>query len=156
METFAGIAGVKTGAPFIKANGMLRHSNAVKAAQVRGVSLADEKQISAVASYVSSGSMAALADNQIVLGQGIAEALNVSIGQNVQLMLPRFAADGSLASQQTVSLTVSAVVSLGGQLDYTQVWVDLTALAGWLGLPENEVHGLAFRIDDIYAAPPES
>lgn len=150
MET---TAGVTAGAPFIKANGMLRHREAVKAAQVRGVSLLYEQHISDVRQYVTSGSMATLSDNQVVLGQGIAEALNIAVGQNVQLMLPRFAKDGSMASHRTVNLTVSAIVSLGGQLDYSQVWVDLTTLANWLGLPEGEVHGLAFRIDDIFAAP---
>ncbi|KKO44273.1 membrane protein [Arsukibacterium ikkense] len=147
------VNGVSAGAPFIKANGMLRHSGAVKAAQVRGIDLQYEQQISDVSQYVSAGTMATLENNQIVLGQGIAEALNVAVGQNLQLMLPRFAADGSLASHRTLNLTVSAVVSLGGQLDYSQVWVELSSLANWLGLPEGEVHGLAFRIDDIFAAP---
>lgn len=145
--------GVTAGAPFVKANGMLRHSGAVKAAQVRGISLAHELQISAVKEFVTQGSMATLTEQQILLGQGIAEELDVKLGQNLQLMLPRFAADGSLASHRTVNLTVSAVVALGGPLDYSQVWVDMAALAGWLGLPAGEVHGLAFRIDDIFAAP---
>ncbi|WP_213999801.1 lipoprotein-releasing ABC transporter permease subunit [Arsukibacterium sp.] len=153
LQTMASADGVIAGAPFIKANGMLRHSGAVKAAQVRGVSLSHEQQISAVAEYVSQGSMTTLNDLQIVLGQGIADALEIQVGQNLQLMLPRFAADGSLASHRTVNLTVSAVVSIGGQLDFSQVWVDIDALAGWLGVPEGEVHGLAFRIDDVFAAP---
>lgn len=153
LQSMAGAKGVVAGAPFIKANGMLRHSGAVKAAQVRGISLQHEQQISAVAEFVTQGSMATLSDQQIVLGQGIAEALAIQVGQNLQLMLPRFAADGSLASHRTVNLTVSAIVSLGGQLDYSQVWVDISALARWLGVPEGEVHGLAFKIDDVFAAP---
>ncbi|MBV2128429.1 lipoprotein-releasing ABC transporter permease subunit [Arsukibacterium indicum] len=153
LQTLASVDGVRAGAPFIKANGMLRHSGAVKAAQVRGINLQFEQQLSAVAEFVTRGSMASLDAGQIVLGQGIADALAIEVGQNLQLMLPRFAADGSLASHRTVNLTVSAVVSLGGQLDYSQVWVDINALSQWLGVPEGEVHGLAFQIDDVFAAP---
>ncbi|MDX1536145.1 lipoprotein-releasing ABC transporter permease subunit [Arsukibacterium sp.] len=153
VQMIAATDGVRAGAPFIKANGMLRHNGAVKAAQVRGVELQYEQQISALAEFVSQGSLAGLNEQQIVLGQGIAKALSIETGQNLQLMLPRFAADGSLASHRTVNLTVSAIVSLGGQLDYSQVWVDISALSRWLGVPEGEVHGLAFSIDDIFAAP---
>ncbi len=153
LATMSGVDGVSAGAPFIKANGMLRHGSAVKAAQVRGVSLQHEQQISAVTEFVTQGSMAMLDDTQIILGQGIADALDITVGQSLQLMLPRFAADGSLASHRTVSLTVSGIVALGGQLDYSQVWVDMPALALWLGMSEGEVHGLAFRVDDVFAAP---
>ena len=153
LATMSGAEGVSAGAPFIKANGMLRHGGAVKAAQVRGISLPHEQQISAVTEFVTQGSMASLDQQHIVLGQGIADALDIEVGQSLQLMLPRFATDGSLASHRTVSLTVSGIVALGGQLDYSQVWVDMPALALWLGMAEDEVHGLAFRIDDVFTAP---
>jgi lipoprotein-releasing system permease protein len=48
---------------------------------------------------------------------------------------------------------VVAIVSIGGQLDYQQAWVDIHALGNWLNYPAGAVQGFAFKIADIFAAP---
>lgn len=146
-------AGVVAGAPYIKANGMLRSGSQIKAVQLRGISVEYEQNISRVGDYVKSGSLAPLNPEQLVLGSGIAEALALKVGDSVQLMLPRFSADGRLASYSNRVLTVSGIVTVGGQLDYSQAWLDIAALAAYLDMPEGSVQGLAFKIDDVFAAP---
>lgn len=146
-------AGVVAGAPYIKANGMLRSGSQIKAVQLRGISVEYEQNISRVGDYVKSGSLAQLNPEQLVLGSGIAEALALKVGDSVQLMLPRFSADGRLASYSNRVLTVSGIVTVGGQLDYSQAWLDIAALAAYLDMPEGSVQGLAFKIDDVFAAP---
>lgn len=145
--------GVVAGAPYIKANGMLRSGSQIKAVQLRGISVEYEQNISRVGDYVKSGSLAPLNPEQLVLGSGIAEALALKVGDSVQLMLPRFSADGRLASYSNRVLTVSGIVTVGGQLDYSQAWLDIAALAAYLDMPEGSVQGLAFKIDDVFAAP---
>lgn len=144
--------GVIAGAPYIQSDAMLRAGSKVKAAGVRGIELAYEEQISQLQQFVRSGSLNSLSGNQIVLGQGIATELGVTVGDLVQLMLPQLSSDGTLAKQQNVAVEVVAVVGIGGQLDYQQVWVDLTALGQWLQLPAGAVEGLAFKVNDIFAA----
>ncbi len=144
--------GVVAGAPYIQSDAMLRAGSKVKAAGVRGIELAYEQQISQLQQFVKAGELTALTGNQIVLGQGIATELGVKVGEQVQLMLPQLSADGTLAKQQNVSVEVVAIVGIGGQLDYQQVWVDLTALGQWLQLPTGAVEGLAFKVDDIFAS----
>lgn len=146
-------AGVVAGAPYVKANGMLRSGSQIKAVQLRGISVEYEQNISRVGDYVKSGSLAPLNPEQLVLGSGIAEALALKVGDSVQLMLPRFSADGRLASYSNRVLTVSGIVTVGGQLDYSQAWLDIAALAAYLDMPEGSVQGLAFKIDDVFAAP---
>lgn len=146
-------AGVVAGAPYIKANGMLRSGSQIKAVQLRGISVEYEQDISRVGDYVKSGSLAPLNPEQLVLGSGIAEALALKVGDSVQLMLPRFSADGRLASYSNRVLTVSGIVTVGGQLDYSQAWLDIAALAAYLDMPEGSVQGLAFKINDVFAAP---
>lgn len=153
MTTLAAEAGVIAAAPYIKANGMLRNGTAVKAVQLRGIDLSFERTISNFADYVQSGEVATLQAEQIVLGSGVASALNVQVGDTVQLMLPRFTEDGRLASYSNRVLTISAIIAVGGQLDYSQAWLELAALANYLDMPEGSVQGLAFRIEDIFAAP---
>lgn len=151
-QRFDTVPQVEAVAPYIKTNGMLRHGAAVKGAQVRGVVLDDEKHISRFADYLSSGTLTSLADGQVVLGKGIADALAVTVGDSVQLMLPKMTEEGRLSSHSTINLQVIAIVAIGGQLDYSQIWVDMSALAGWIGQPENTIQGFAFKITDIFQA----
>lgn len=145
--------GVKGAAPYIKTNGMLRFGSAVKAAEVRGIKLDAERKISDFTSYVSAGQLDSLADGDIVLGQGIADALAVQVGSQVQLLLPKLTEDGRLASHSTAVFTVSAIVAIGGQLDYSHVWLDMDALAELLAVESGTVQGFAFRLSDIFQAP---
>lgn len=152
LSLLAQTQGVRSGAPYIKTNGMLRFNTAVKAAAVRGITLEYERNISDFASYVSAGQLQNLAENEVALGQGIADELGVSVGEQVQLLLPKLTEDGRLASYSTTSLTVSAIVAIGGQLDYSQIWLNLEALSSLLEMPENTVQGLAFSLTDVFAA----
>lgn len=145
--------GVVAGAPYIKANGMLRSGSQIKAVQLRGIAVEYENNISKIGDYVKSGSLAPLNPEQLVLGSGIADALALTVGDTVQLMLPRFSADGRLASYSNRILTISGIVTVGGQLDYSQAWLDISALAAYLDMPEGSVQGLAFKVDDVFAAP---
>lgn len=153
IDKLVAIEGVVAGAPYIKANGMLRRGNEVKAVQLRGIALDYEQKISDFAAYLQSGSLAPLAADQLVLGSGVAAELGLEVGDTVQLMLPRFTEDGRLASYSNRVLTLTGIVAVGGQLDYSQVWLDIGALAGYLDMPPGAAQGLAFRIDDIFAAP---
>lgn len=153
LAQLTAVDGVDSGAPYIKTNGMLRFNNKVKAAQVRGIVLPAEQTISDFAQYVVSGRLDQLADNEVVLGQGVADALGVKVGEPLQLLLPKMTDDGRLASHSTANLTVSAIVAVGGQLDYSQIWLDMSSLSALLALPPDTVQGFAFKINDIFAAP---
>ncbi|GHG66969.1 lipoprotein transporter subunit LolE [Alishewanella longhuensis] len=153
ITTLTSVEGVTAGAPYIKANGMLRRGSNVKAIQLRGIALDYERQISDFERYLQSGSVTKLAADQLVLGSGVATALALEVGDSVQLMLPRFTDDGRLASYSNRVLTVTGIVNLGGQLDYSQAWMDIDALASYLDMSPGTVQGLAFRLDDIFAAP---
>ncbi len=153
QRLFSTVNGVEAIAPYIKTNGMLRFGSAVKAVEVRGIELQAERKISDFAGFVSAGQLDTLSDSNIVLGQGIADALGVSVGEQLQLLLPKLTADGRLASHSTASLTVSAIVAVGGQLDYSHVWLDMSTLATLLAFEPDTVQGFAFRLSDIFQAP---
>lgn len=153
LELFRQVEGVDAVAPYIKSNGMLRLGTEVKAAEVRGIVLAEEKQLSAFAQYLSAGQLESLQAHDIVLGQGIAQALQAKVGDQVQLLLPKLTDDGRLASHSSAIFTVSAIVAVGGQLDYSQVWLDMTSLASLLSYSPQHIQGFAFALQDIFQAP---
>lgn len=144
---------VTAAAPYISSNGILRQGPLVKGAVIRGIELEAEQHITNFQQYLSAGDVSQLDESAIFLGHGVAEALGIHVGEQLQLMLPQFRPDGRLASSHTVVLTVTAIIQVGGQLDYQQVWVDQTALARWLKMPMGSVHGFAFQLADLFAAP---
>lgn len=144
---------VAAGAPYIKTNALLRIGSKVKAASLRGIDPSFEEGVSELSRFIQSGQMTSLGRNEIVLGQGVAKELGAQVGDEIQLMLPKLSADGKLASQQQVSVVVSGIIAMGGQLDHQQSWVQLEALASWLQYPDGTVQGLAFKLHDVFAAP---
>ena len=144
--------GVVAGAPYIKTDGLLRANAKVKASQVRGIDLDYEAGISRLDRFVKAGDINALDSDSIIIGQGIALALDVKVGDSLQLMLPKVTTQGELSGQKNVNLQVVAIVGIGGQLDYQQVWVDMPALATWLDMPADSIQGFAFKIADIFQA----
>ena len=144
--------GVVAAAPYIRTDGLLRAQGKVKAIAVRGIDLAYESGISQLDRFVQSGALTEPTAQQVILGQGVAQELGVKVGDQVQLMLPELTEQGDLAGQKNVMLEVIAVVGIGGQLDYQQIWVQLDALADWLKMPPATVQGFAFKIQDIFQA----
>ena len=144
--------GVVAAAPYIRTDGLLRAQGKVKAIAVRGIDLAYESGISQLDRFVQSGQLTEPTAQQVILGQGVAKELGVKVGDQVQLMLPELTEQGDLAGQKNVMLEVVAVVGIGGQLDYQQIWVQLDALADWLKMPPATVQGFAFKIQNIFQA----
>ena len=144
--------GVVAAAPYIRTDGLLRAQGKVKAIAVRGIDLAYESGISQLDRFVQSGALTEPTAQQVILGQGVAQELGVKVGDQVQLMLPELTEQGDLAGQKNVLLEVIAIVGIGGQLDYQQIWVQLDALNDWLKMPVATVQGFAFKIQDIFQA----
>ncbi|TXH96398.1 MAG: lipoprotein-releasing ABC transporter permease subunit [Rheinheimera sp.] len=144
--------GVVAGAPYIRTDGLLRAQGKVKAIAVRGIDLAYESGISQLDQFVKSGVLSEPTAQQVILGEGVAKELGVKVGEQVQLMLPELTEQGDLAGQKNVLLEVIAIVGIGGQLDYQQIWVQLDALGDWLNMPPATVQGFAFKIQDIFQA----
>lgn len=144
--------GVVAAAPYIRTDGLLRAQGKVKAIAVRGIDLAYESGISQLDQFVKSGALSEPTPLQVILGEGVAKELGVKVGEQVQLMLPELTEQGDLAGQKNVLLEVIAIVGIGGQLDYQQIWVQLDALGDWLKMPAGTVQGFAFKIQDIFQA----
>lgn len=148
-------------APFIKTQGMMQKSAALKGVEIRGVDVELEQQVSAISRYIITGSWQDLSlENGVVIGAGIARKLAVEVGDKVQLLLP----PATLSHQQTSKsqqfpvpvtqqATIVGVFKFGGTIDDTQVFINLAKAGELLGYKADEVQGIRLKVDDVFAAP---
>ena len=82
---------VRAAAPFVNAQGLLSTGTAVRGVFVRGIIPEQENQVAEFSSHMRSGDISALRPGEfgIVIGVGIARALQLSVGDRVTLISPQ-------------------------------------------------------------------
>jgi lipoprotein-releasing system permease protein len=148
-------------APFIKTQAMMQNSDQLKGVEIRGVDVALEQQVSAIANYMNAGKWQDLAQgNSVIIGAGIARKLSVNIGDNVQLLLPppnRSQAGNSTAKQFPVPMKQQAKVvgifKFGGTIDDTQAFINLAMASQLLDYQQGEAQGIRLKVNDVFSAP---
>jgi lipoprotein-releasing system permease protein len=149
-------------APFIKTQAMMQSSGQLKGVEIRGVDVALEQQVSAIANYMTAGKWQDLSkENSVIIGAGIARKLSLSIGDSVQLLLPppsRGKAELSVAKQQfpvpmKQQARVVGIFKFGGTVDDTQSFINLAMASQLLGYQQGEVQGIRLSVNDVFSAP---
>ena len=148
-------------APFIKTQGMMQKSAALKGVEIRGVDVMLEQQVSAIARYMVAGDWQKLTvENGIVIGAGIARKLSAKVGDNVQLLLPPVSSQDMQVSPNkqfpvpiTQQATIVGIFKFGGTIDDTQVFINLTKAIELVGYQPDEVQGIRLKVDDVFSAP---
>lgn len=153
-----GVVGV---APYIDLQGMLGRGEDMRAALIRGVDPELESQVSEIAAHMQVGSFDDLVPGaqNIILGAGLAYALDARVGDEITVLVPARAEPGSGAvagidlKPRIQNFIVSGVFEVGAQ-EHDNVLAlvhlqDASGLAGTMGLPG----GLRLKFDDIFAAP---
>lgn len=153
-----GVAGV---APYIEMQGMLGRGQELRPALIRGVLPDQEPKVSDIGSYMVAGSLDDLVagEQRIVLGAGLAFALEARIGDEITVLVPMKSAPGQgvIAGvdlrPRILTFVVSGVFEVNLQehdnllaLVHLQ---DASAVMGTGGAPS----GLRLKFTDIFAAP---
>ena len=153
-----GVIGV---APYIDLQGMLGRGEEMRAAMIRGVDPKLETEVSQIDSHMSRGSFHDLiaGEQHIILGAGLAYALDAHVGDEITVLVPTMtAAEGGVIAgidlkPRIQNFIVSGVFEVGAQ-EHDNVLAlvhlqDAAALAGTHGTPG----GLRMKFSDIFAAP---
>jgi lipoprotein-releasing system permease protein len=153
-----GVVGV---APYIDLQGMLGRGEDMRAALIRGVDPALEPQVSEVGAHMLVGSFGDLVpgEQHIILGAGLAYALDARVGDEITVLVPALAgAEGGVVAgidlrPRIQTFIVTGVFEVGAQ-EHDNVLAlvhlqDASGLAGTRGLPS----GLRLKFNDIFAAP---
>ncbi|MGB2741888.1 MAG: lipoprotein-releasing ABC transporter permease subunit LolE [Cognaticolwellia sp.] len=164
-ETVANIqreSNVIAAAPFIKTQGMMQKSTALKGVEVRGVDVFAEQRVSAISEYMVAGQWQDLTlENGVIIGAGVARKLSAKVGDKVQLLLPPVIAtnprENPINQQFPVPTKQQAVIvgvfKFGGTIDDTQVFINLAKASQLLGYQEDDVQGIRLKVSDVFAAP---
>ncbi len=153
-----GVIGV---APYIDLQGMLGRGDDMRAAMIRGVDPAIESQVSEISKHMQAGAFSDLiaGEQHIILGAGLAYALDARIGDEITVLVPEtVGTEGAMIAGIDVrpriqTFIVSGIFEVGAQ-EHDNVLAlvhlqDAASLAGTHGLPR----GLRLKFDDIFAAP---
>ena len=153
-----GVLGV---APYVDMQGMLGRGQELRPALIRGVLPEMESQVSQIGSHMTAGALGDLAPGQqhIILGTGLAYALEARVGDEITVLVPTRSAPGKgmLAGidlqPRIVTFTVSGIFEVNLQEHDNLLalvhFEDAAAVMGTNGAPA----GLRLKFADIFAAP---
>lgn len=155
-KTIHGVAGA---APYVELQGMIGNGASLHAAMIRGIVPSQEPQVSRFGDYMSVGSLNDLTagSSHVVLGAGLAWALDARVGDELTVLVPVPDHTGGVLDSglrpRVQTFTVSGIFEARvPEHDNALVlanMADAAALAGTDGAPT----GLRLRFDDIFAAP---
>lgn len=149
LEKFDHVIGA---APVIKLGGLLQKGEQLKALEVRAVDRQLETKVSSINDFISHGSWQDLQGQSLVIGKGIAKKLQVSVGDTVQLILPRLGNNNKqFAAPKKRNMTIVAIFDFGGSIDETLAYMPLDVGSEIAQLGGN-VHGLRIAVDDVFLA----
>lgn len=147
------VPGILAAAPYISFTGLMENGAQLRAVQVKGVDPAQEKQLSALPSYVQGDAWANFksGEQQVILGKGVADALGVKQGSYVTVMIPNSDPEMKLLQPKRIRLHVTGILQLSGQLDHSLAMVPLADAQHYLDMGDS-VTGIAIKVNDVFAA----
>ncbi|MGL4735425.1 MAG: lipoprotein-releasing ABC transporter permease subunit LolE [Enterovibrio sp.] len=143
-------------APYVEFTGLLEKGVNLKPAQIRAVSLEHESQVSDIYRYVTDNAWPQLVPGtqRIIIGQGIADALEVKTGDWLTLLIPMASDeyDKKLRAPKKVRLQVAGTIALGGQIDHGLALIALEDGQNYFDLG-SQVSGISLKFQDPFTAP---
>jgi lipoprotein-releasing system permease protein len=147
-----GVVGV---APYISAEAMLTHGEAVRGAVVRGVLPEEEPRVSEIVQSMTAGSLESLKDGSygIILGKDLAQNLGVTMGDRVTLVAPEVRVTPAGVLPRLRRFTVVGIFEVGMyEYDAALAFINLADAARLFRLGD-EVSGVRLKLGDMYQAP---
>ncbi|WAJ71321.1 lipoprotein-releasing ABC transporter permease subunit LolE [Catenovulum adriaticum] len=139
-------------APFVRFSGLIQNQNALKPVEIRGIDWQAEQQVSDLKSYVSANAIARFQNKEgVILGAGLAESLNLSIGDNFDVLVPQLDKDKRLLPPKSIRFELIGLLKTGGQLDHAVGFTQLPLAAKATGWTQG-VQGIRLKIDDVFNA----
>ena len=147
------VPGIAAAAPYVNFTGLIESGAKMQALQVKGVDPQQEARLSALPSFVDGDAWQQFgADKQqIILGGGIAESLNVKQGDWITIMIPNNDGENKLLQPKRIRLQVSGILQLSGMLDHSLALVPLADAQKYLDMGDS-VSGIALKMSDPFQA----
>jgi lipoprotein-releasing system permease protein len=153
LETVKKHPRVTGAAPYVLFTALLEKGSNLKAVQVRGVNPEEEIQVSALPQYVKDNAWQSFAagNKQIIVGQGVAQKLQIGVGDWITAMIPNSDPEKKLRAPHRIRLQVSGLLALGGQIDHNFAIIPLADAQQYLSMGEG-ISGISLNVDNVLDA----
>ncbi|MGO2508079.1 MAG: lipoprotein-releasing ABC transporter permease subunit LolE [Vibrio hibernica] len=146
---------VKAVAPYVRFTALIERGSKLKAVEVRAVDASFERAVSTMSHYVEKNAWQNFRPDQqqIILGRGVADKLNVKVGDSVSVLIPpsNTTNTAQLSAPKRVRLTVTGFLDLGGQIDHSLVLIPLEDGQQYMKLGD-AVTGVSLKVRDVFNA----
>ncbi|SEQ00630.1 lipoprotein-releasing system permease protein [Solimonas aquatica] len=142
-------------APYIEGEGMVKVGSDLSGTLLRGIDPKQEATVSEIAQHMKVGQLDSLTPGSynIVLGAELAESLNVTAGDKIDLMVPQASVTPAGLLPRFRRFTVSGVFRVGMyEFDRGLVLIDLADAQALLRM-DNSVTGVRLKLHDLFQAP---
>ncbi len=145
---------VKATAPFVPLKGMVQRGERLFAIEIRGVDVAREQKVSNIDQYMIEGKWQQIGQSQdgLILGAGLAQQLNVAIGDTLTVMLPQVDRSFSLKPPKYANLKLLGIFKMGGQLDFSLGYMNLEEARELKGVEPGAIEGYRLSIENVFQA----
>ena len=137
--------------PFVSFTALVENGNKLKVVQVKGVDKQAEDQVSSLGKFVEGDGWQKFAEEGgLVLGSGIAKALDVKAGDWVSLLISQPNGEDQMAQPNRERVQVTAILRLDGQLDHSYALLSLPQAQELMGYHEDQITGVELKVDDPF------
>ena len=137
--------------PFVSFTVLVENGNKLKVVQVKGVDKQAEDQVSSLGKFVEGDGWQKFAEEGgLVLGSGIAKALDVKAGDWVSLLISQPNGEDQMAQPNRERVQVTAILRLDGQLDHSYALLALPQAQELMGYREDQITGVELKVDDPF------
>ena len=137
--------------PFVSFTALVENGNKLKVVQVKGVNKQAEDQVSSLGKFVEGDGWQKFAEEGgLVLGSGIAKALDVKAGDWVSLLISQPNGEDQMAQPNRERVQVTAILRLDGQLDHSYALLALPQAQELMGYREDQITGVELKVDDPF------
>jgi len=146
--------GVSSASPLLQQNGMLVKGEIAEAVLLFGIDPQREARATALANFLDPHALQRLqAEPQtIVLGQGLAEKLAVTVDDHITVVVPDVAKGGERVTPRIQRFTVVGIIKSGTELDQSLALLRLEDAQQLSGSHDNAI-ALRVTVNDLFAAP---
>ncbi|PMK03955.1 lipoprotein-releasing ABC transporter permease subunit LolE [Vibrio sp. 10N.261.55.A7] len=144
---------VLAAAPFIKLTALAEKGASLKALEVRGIDPELESNVSSLMDFVDADVWRGFqaGSGQIILGQGVADAIGVNVGDSLTLMLPVANGSTKVQAPRRVRVKVAGLLTLNGQIDHNLALIPLQDAQSYAQLGD-KVTGVSIKVSDVLNA----
>lgn len=139
-------------APYIKMNAMVQKQQLLEAVVVHSVDPLLEPSVNKTTELISTGRWLQEKEKGAVIGVGLAEKLNIKLGDAIELLIPTVNETGKLSAPKYVNVDVVGIYKIGGQMDYGQVYLPLSLIQNLQRWQPFEAEGVKVSLLDPFEA----